>query len=313
MSHTHTENCPVCQAAGNDRVYLISPSSAVPDSQYLERAQAALKQLGFASTVDTDALAVHQRFAGTDEQRLQAIERALLGDHSIVLATRGGYGLSRLLPHIDWRAIADSGKRFVGHSDFTAFNLALLAQTGAVSYAGPCAAFDFGAEQVDELTADLFAETMRHELEVLSFESFGSDPVDERGILWGGNLAMVCSLLGTPYFPQVDDGILFLEDVGEHPYRIERMLSQLLYAGVLDRQHAIVLGHFTDYRLGDHDNGFTLDSVIAWLKRNTRAAIIHGLPYGHTEIKATLPVGKRIGIAWEDDTAYLLIDEHHHD
>src|SRR5690606_14748814 len=268
MSHTHTENCPVCQSAGNDRVYLISPSSAVPDAQCLERAQTALKQLGFESTVDADALAVHQRFAGTDEQRLQAIERALAGDHSIVLATRGGYGLSRLLPHINWRAIADSGKRFVGHSDFTAFNLALLAQTGAVSYAGPCAAFDFGAEQVDELTADLFAETMRHELEVLSFESFGSDPVDERGILWGGNLAMVCSLLGTPYFPQVEDGILFLEDVGEHPYRIERMLSQLLYAGVLDRQHAIVLGHFTDYRLGDHDNGFTLDSVIAWLKRN---------------------------------------------
>lgn len=312
MSHVHTDDCQICRSE-NDAIYIISPSSALPDSNALFRAQSTLSQLGFRSVIDSDATATFQRFAGTDEQRLQAFDRALLGEHSIVLASRGGYGLSRLLPHINWKAIADSGKRFVGHSDFTAFNLALLAQTGAISYAGPCAAFDFGAEQVDELTADLFAETMRHELEVLSFESVGSDPVDARGILWGGNLAMVCSLLGTPYFPQIDGGILFLEDVGEHPYRIERMLSQLLYSGVLDRQHAILLGKFSDYRLAEHDNGYSLETVIQWLKRNTKAAVIMGLPYGHTEIKATLPVGKQVGVAWEDDMAYLLLDEHQHD
>src|SRR5699024_10470138 len=117
-----------------------------------------------------------------------------------VMATRGGYGIGRLLNRINWKKVADSGKLFIGHSDFTAFNLALLAKTGAVSYAGPTVAFDFGAAQLDDLTPDLFAEVLRQELEILSFESPQSDPVDERGILWGGNLAMLVSLLGTPYF-----------------------------------------------------------------------------------------------------------------
>ncbi|MGG4603505.1 LD-carboxypeptidase [Paenalcaligenes sp. Me131] len=314
MSQHHHHSC-TCSEHNHehDAVYVISPSSAVKDPVQLERATQCLKTLGFETVIDQDALARHQRFAGTDEQRLAAIERSIHVEQNIILASRGGYGMSRLLPHINWKAIADSGKRYVGHSDFTAFNLALLAQTGAISYAGPCAAFDFGAEEVDDLTADLFAETMRHELEVLSFESFGSDPVDERGVLWGGNLAMLCSLMGTPYFPNVENGILFIEDVSEHPYRIERMLSQLLYAGVLDKQHAILLGNFSHYKLSDDDRGFDLDAVIQWLRANTKTPIITGLPYGHTEVKATLPVGKQVGVAWEDDMAYLLIDEHNHD
>src|SRR5690606_23253972 len=98
-------------------------------------------------------------------------------------------------------------------------------------YTGPTAIADFGRKNMDDLTADLFAEVMRDELEVLSFESPDSDPVDARGILWGGNLAMIASLAGTEFMPQVNGGVLFLEDVGEHPYRIERMLTQLLHAG----------------------------------------------------------------------------------
>src|SRR5690606_7883054 len=173
-------------------------------------------------------------------------------------------------------AVADSGKIFVGHSDFTAFNLALLARTGAVSYTGPSAVPDFGQKSMDDLTADLFAEVMRDELEILSFESPDSDRVDARGVLWGGNLAMLATLLGTPFFPQIDGGILFLEDVGEHPYRIERMLTQLLHAGVLERQNAIVLGRFTEYRTATHDNGYDLDSVVKWLRGACRVPVVTG-------------------------------------
>lgn len=292
-------------------IYIISSSSAVESADQLHFAQQHLSALGWDVTLDADALARYQRFAGTDLQRTEAIHRALLQPHQVVLSSRGGYGLSRLLPMIDWRAVAESGKRFVGHSDFTAFNNALLAQTGAVSYAGPCAAFDFGVSEPDDLTLDLFHESMTDQLEILSFESEGSDAVDARGVLWGGNLAMLCSLLGTPYFPQITDGILFLEDVGEHPYRIERMLAQLWQAGVLQRQQAIVLGHFTDYKLSPRDNGFDLDQVINWLKQTVRVPVVHGLPYGHTAVKATLPIGKKIGIATESDMAYLVIEEHH--
>lgn len=301
------------QHAGNDAasgIYLVSPSGPIHDVERLSRATERLQAMGFEVDADTAALLRYQRFAGNDIQRLDAMHRSLDQHHPIVMATRGGYGLSRLLPLIDWAAVAESGKHFVGHSDFTAFSLALLARTGAVSYSGPSAVADFGDDELDDLTADLFAEVMRNELELLSFESPDADPVDARGVLWGGNLAMVASLVGTPYMPVIDGGILFLEDVAEHPYRIERMLTQLWHAGILERQHAIVLGHFTEYRLGTADNGYGMDTVIQWLRDTVKVPVITGLPYGHVKTKATLPVGKTVGVATEDGMAYLLLNEH---
>ncbi|OWT65625.1 LD-carboxypeptidase [Candidimonas nitroreducens] len=309
MSHSGHHHHHHRAASG---IYLISPSGAVADPSSLERAAGRLASLGFKTVIDRAALAVHERFAGTDKQRLAAIARSLKQKQPIVMATRGGYGLSRLLPAIDWQAVADSGKVFIGQSDFTAFSLALLARTGACSYAGPTAVFDFGGKSMDDLTADLFAEAMRGELEILSFESPDADAVDARGILWGGNLAMVVSLLGTPYMPRIRGGVLFLEDVGEHPFRVERMLAQLWQAGVLGRQKAIVLGGFSDYRLAPHDNGYDMPSVLRWLRATVKVPVLTGLPYGHVKVKATLPVGRKVGIATEDGMAYLVLDEHEH-
>lgn len=309
LSCDHEHDAPHADAPP-DGIYLISPSGAVADPATIDVARLRLRELGFKSAVDRAALAVHERFAGTDKQRLAGIARALKQKHPIVMATRGGYGLSRLLPFIDWKAVADSGKIFIGQSDFTAFSLALLAQTGAISYAGPTAVFDFGAKKMDDLTAALFVESMRGELEILSFESPDADAVDARGILWGGNLAMVASLAGTPYLPKVDGGILFLEDVAEHPFRIERMLTHLWHSGVLSNQQAIVLGKFTEYRLGANDNGYDLPSVVKWLRATVKVPVICGLPYGHVKVKATLPVGKKVGIATEAGMAHLVLEEH---
>lgn len=296
------------QASG---IYLISPSGAVSDPDAVRLAQKRLRALGYKVSIDRAALAVHERFAGTDKQRLAGIRRALKQPHPVVMATRGGYGLSRLLPLIDWQAVADSGKTFIGQSDFTVFNLALLARTGAQSLAGPTAVFDFGGKTVDDLTQALFQETLSGELEILSFEAPQADAVDARGVLWGGNLAMVASLVGTPYLPDIQGGILFLEDVAEHPFRIERMLTQLWHAGVLQKQHAIVLGRFTDYRLAPQDNGYDLDAVVRWLRATLRVPVVPGLPYGHVRVKATLPVGAQVGIATEDGMAHLVLQEHH--
>lgn len=293
-------------------IYLVSLSSAVRDAAALDLARQRLQAEGFPSVVDPAALRVHQRFAGTDDERLAALNRALEQECPIVMATRGGYGLGRLLPYIDWQAVAASGKRFVGMSDFTAFNLALLAQTGVVSYSGAMAVGDFGAAEPDELTVALFGELMRGELEVLSFETTDADPVDCRGILWGGNLAMVASLVGTPYLPRIKGGILFLEDVCEHPYRIERMLTQLWQAGILQKQKAILLGHFSEYRLSPQDAGFDMPAVVQWLRERVKVPVVTGLPYGHVATKATLPVGKKIGLATEPGMAHLLLDEHDH-
>lgn len=304
MAHSHLHFDPP------RGIYLISPSGQVRDPADLDRACKRLSGLGFRTRVDRAALAVHERFAGTDKQRLAGITRALRQPHPIVMATRGGYGLSRLLPFIDWAAVAESGKIFLGQSDFTAFNLALLARTGAESLAGPTAIADFGGKSVDDLTVALFTELLDHQLEILSFETPDADPVDARGVLWGGNLSMVAALVGTPYMPKVRGGILFLEDVAEHPFRVERALAHLWQAGILARQKAIVLGYFTNYRLGPHENGFDMPSVLRWLRATVKVPVVTGLPYGHIPTRATLPIGRKVGVATEKGMAHLVLHEH---
>jgi muramoyltetrapeptide carboxypeptidase len=294
----------------NQGIYIFSPSSAVADPKVLTRGVKRLEKLGHKVALDRTVLAREQRFAGSDHQRLAAFGRAMKQKLPIVMASRGGYGVTRLLPHLDWDALARSGKRFVGQSDFTAFNLALLAKTGAISYAGPTACYDFGASKPEILTTEIFGEVMRGELEILSFESAAADPVDCRGVLWGGNLAMITALIGTPFMPKIKGGILFVEDVGEHPYRIERMLNQLAQAGILGRQKALLLGGFTDYRLAEHDHGYDIKSAIDFIRKSVNIPVIPGLPYGHTPMKVTLPIGAKVGVATEDGMAHLVLDEH---
>lgn len=309
QAQQHTTQHTHAPVAGNG-IYVIAPSGAISNPEQIDNATVNLKALGYRVSVDRQVRQVHQRFAGTDAQRLQGLARALKQTKPIVMAARGGYGLTRLLPAIDWRAVADSGKVFVGHSDFTAFNLALLAQTGQVSYTGPAMVTDFGVKTPNILTTELFGEVMRGELEILSFESSDADSFDGRGVLWGGNLAMVVSLLGTPYFPKVKGGILFVEDVNEQPYRIERLLLQLAQSGVLARQKALLLGQFTGYKQYGVDREYGLPAVIDHIRQTVGIPVITGLPYGHTPAKATLPIGARVGLATEDGMAHLVIHEH---
>jgi muramoyltetrapeptide carboxypeptidase len=124
--------------------------------------------------------------------------------------------------------------------------------------------------------------------------------------LWGGNLTLLASLLGTPYFPEVKGGVLFLEDVGEHPYRIERLLSQLLNAGVLSRQRAIVMGQFTEFKLTPHDRGFNLQSVFKWLRTQISSPVLTNLPFGHVATKVLLPFGAKVDLVVDERDVLLL-------
>ncbi len=298
----------------NRAIYAISPSGAVEDRARIERAIAYLGAAGFTVRLDRSALAVHQRFAGQDRTRAGAFQRAAASDCGIVMATRGGYGITRYLRHLDFAALARADKHWVGLSDFTAFHLAMLAKAGTVTWAGPCLGAGFGAEAatgVDPTTAGSFQDMADGTLEAVGFATRGNDGLDAEGVLWGGNLAMVCTLLGTPFFPQVKGGILFLEDVNEHPFRIERMLTQLLHAGVLDRQKALLIGHVNGYRSAPNDRGFDLPTVWRWLARQTRTPIVHGLPFGHAEPVLTLPHGARVGLGVERGTAYLVLPHGH--
>ncbi len=295
-------------------IYLISPSGAVGPEAPVERALANLRRAGFAPALDRAALKIRQRFAGTDEQRAAAFARAAAQPAPIVMITRGGYGLTRILPRLDFASLARARKHWVGLSDFTAFHLAMLARAKAVTWAGPALLDDFGAERfedVDETTLGSFRDAMSGALEMVGFRCTGPSGVEARGTLWGGNLSIVCALLGTPWFPKVKGGILFLEDVNEHPYRVERMLSQLLHAGVLDAQAAVLLGGFDRYRLSESDRGFDLPAVVKWLRAQARTPVLTGLPFGHRSPKLTLPHGAKVALAVDGRTCWLVLDEHH--
>jgi len=288
---------------------IYAPSGYAQDPSALDRAVARLAAVGGEVHVDASALARHTRFAGTDDERLAAILRtAALPGVGVALALRGGYGWTRLLPRLDFRALAASGKRWIGHSDFTAFQLAMLASERAVTYAGPMAAYDFGAEAASEFTIGHALAMLRHGTDEATFAT-GSGDLDVEGALWGGNLTMIASLVGTPYFPRAEGGILFVEDVAEHPYRIERMFHQLHYAGVLERQRAILVGTFTGYELAEHDNGYDLDAAIAQVGRLCRVPIVTGLPFGHVRDKLTLPVGGRARLAVRGGVAALAMED----
>jgi muramoyltetrapeptide carboxypeptidase len=259
------------------------------------------------------------RFAGDDETRLAAIHRAAASGADVALITRGGYGLTRLLPGIRYKAVAkaiDKGTRFVGISDFTAFQNAVLAETGAVTWAGPALAEDFGVEgEPDDIMQACFEDLVSGQGEGTGWQLPRGEAVDKpieiKGELWGGNLAILAALTGTKWLPKVKGGILFIEDVHEHPYRVERMLTQLLYAGVLARQKAIVLGHFTNYKPAPHDKGYRLQTVVDWLRKQVKAPVFTGLPFGHVPTKVTLPVGAKVHLAVEGRDAFLLWGHRH--
>jgi muramoyltetrapeptide carboxypeptidase len=300
-------------------IYVYSPSSAVRDKAAVRRGIARLKALGHEVELDPAVFATHMRFAGDDETRLEAIHRAAASGADVALITRGGYGLTRLLPAIRYKAVAkaiEKGMLFVGLSDFTAFQSAVLAETGGVTWSGPALGEDFGVEgEPDEIMAACFDDLVTGQGEGTGWQLPRSEAaakaIDAKGQLWGGNLSVLASLTGTPWMPKIKGGILFLEDVHEHPYRVERMLTQLLYAGVLQRQKAILFGHFTNYKPVPHDKGFGLRTVVDWLRGQVKAPVFTNLPFGHVATKVALPVGATVHLAVEGRDAFLLWGHRH--
>lgn len=300
-------------------IYIYSPSSAVRDKAAVRRGIDRLKAMGHDVEVDPSAFATHMRFAGDDETRLAAIHRAAASGADVAMITRGGYGLTRLLPQIKYKAVAkaiEKGTQFVGLSDFTAFQSAVLAKTGARTWSGPAVGEDFGMEgDPDDITQDCFEDLVSGRGEGAGWQLPKSELREKlwetKGMLWGGNLAILTALAGTPWLPSVPGGILYLEDVHEHPYRIERMLTQLLYAGVLGSQKAILLGHFTNYKPAPHDKGYRLQTVVDWLRRQVKAPVFTQLPFGHVPTKVVLPTGAKVQLAVEGRDAFVIWGHHH--
>ncbi|PXV52313.1 murein tetrapeptidase LD-carboxypeptidase Serine peptidase. MEROPS family S66 [Dyella jiangningensis] len=297
-------------------VRLIAPSGYPHDHDAMHRGVARLRAAGCAVEGTEVLERVDHRFAGDDAARVADINALATASTlpDIALSVRGGYGATRLLEHIRYDALrerlAGANTLLVGHSDFTAIQMALHVKCGLVTFGGPMLGADFGAPELNGLMWEHFWRAVGEPQATARWSTPTPSELDVEGPLWGGNLAMLCSLLGTPYFPAIDGGILFVEDVGEPPFRIERLLYQLHLSGVLDRQRALVLGHFTHCRPHAYDNGFDTAAAFAQIARVARIPIVHGLPFGHEVDKFTLPFGAPARLSVAEGQASLTFQGH---
>ena len=288
-----------------DTVGIVAPASAPPDPKNIDRSVAALERLGFKPRLAANVRRRWGFLAGSDRERAADLMK-MFADRRVkaIVCVRGGYGASRLLPRLDFRVIRANPKIFIGYSDITSLHCALLVQANLVSFHGPMLNSDFIKEDMPSFTLQGFLRTLMRPWPPGSIcRGYRKKTVTilRRGVasgpLVGGNLSLLCAALATPWQPSFRNAILFFEDLDEVPYRFDRMLTQLLNAGLLQQVAGIAIGinagckdpkarHTREYRQ-------TLEDVFRERLLPLKVPIVTGLPFGHIPLNATLPVGVR--------------------
>ena len=257
---------------------------------------AYLQQRGYSVKPGRHLFQRYKYLAGRDDERVADLMEAFSdGRTRAVFCARGGYGCSRLLDRLDYDKIARNPKILLGHSDTTALHLALYARLGLVGFTGALATLDLGAGSRTSFTQGSLWRTLTSTAPLGALPARSMQvlaPGRARGRLLGGCLSLLCSLLGTPFLPDFKGAILLLEDIGERPYQIDRMLNQLRLAGILSQVSGIVLGQFKDCFTGPRKAcSLTLAQIVKDLARDLRIPIVAGFPYGHFRRRFVLPLG----------------------
>lgn len=286
-----------------DTVGIVAPASATFQSMDVTIARESLEALGLKVRIGAHLLARHGYLAGSDEERAADINEFFL-DTAVkgIFAIRGGWGSSRVLPYLDYDAIRRNPKVVIGYSDITALHLAIQAKTGLVTFHGPN-----GMGRWDEWSLGYFKRVLfggeavlmenpselsdRNALTPTEHRTQTITPGSARGRLLGGNLTVLTAILGSPYVPSFDGAILFLEDVGEDLYRIDRMLTQLKLAGVLSRIHGLVFGTCAECEPGEGFASLTLEEILADHVEPLDVPAWFGAMIGHQMPQWTVPVG----------------------
>ena len=299
-------------------VGLVSPASNVPEDENIAFAMDVVRSLGFQVKPARHLYQRTQYLAGTDQQRADDLN-AMFADKDVdaIFCLRGGYGSSRLLPLLDYELIATNPKVLMGYSDITALHCAISQRTGLVTFHGPIAGDNFTDYSYAHFSQTLMQARPNQRLAVPPpFEDPGPGRVEKEnrltvfnpgngeGPLVGGNLSLVCHLMGTPWEPDFSGRILFLEDVHEVPYRVDRMLTQLRLAGALDKVAGIAFGKFTEAETSN--NTFSMEQVLRERTAGLGVPVIRGLMIGHVEDQAVIPVGAMARLDADSATLTLL-------
>ncbi len=272
------------------KVALVAPSGPLRDEQDLTRALQATRSMGWEPVVGEYVLERAGYLAGTDAHRVDDLNR-FARDDSIdgIWCIRGGYGAGRLLDAIDYDAWRRHPKTLIGYSDITALHCAIGRRADLVTFHGPTAR---GAAQEESAHSLRCAVTTRDGQYFCRTPAMVAlRPGRARGRLVGGNLAVLTSIMGTPYAPEFDGGILVLEDVNESVYRIDRMLTQLRLARALDRLAGLVFGAFTDIPPEPSDEQRSLEDLLAEFADRTGVPCVSNFPMGHIGFQWTIPLG----------------------
>ncbi len=288
---------------------LIAPSSPIYEPENRQKAIDLLSSLHFSVTVGESVYAARGYLSGRDEIRAEDINR-MFRDPSIdgIVCLRGGYGSARLLPMLDFEMIKENPKPFVGFSDITALHCAFQVKCGLVSFHGPMAGAHWQVGLREERSRSNWLNAMMcpeplgtiENTDEQPFEAFR--PGEAEGLLTGGNLTVFCNLLGTAYMPDVNGKLILLEDIGEKPYRIDAMLTQLRNAGIFESCAGIILGDFTKCEDAPEKPSLTLDEIFDDLLPRNKP-VLKNVHAGHGSDKITLPLNIRYRICGNALTA----------
>ncbi|MDR3668037.1 MAG: LD-carboxypeptidase [Ignavibacteriaceae bacterium] len=284
-----------------DVIGIISPSSPVSDRERLDGSVSYFESMGYRVRVGKNVLKERGYLAGTDEERVEDIHSMFLDDEvKLIICLRGGYGAARLLDKIDYNIIKKHPKIFCGYSDITVLQNAIFKKTGLVTLAGPMAGVDF-YKDINEWTAENFWKTVTSgdPVKISNVDGAGLKSLivgKAEGRLIGGNLSLFSSLSGTEYLPEPKGTILMLEDVGEVPYKIDRMLNQLRLSGYVERIAGVLLASFTDCIETDPlRKSLTLEEVMSdYFNNNLHVPVVYNLNHGHVTNNLTIPIGVKV-------------------
>lgn len=286
-------------------VGLIAPASSFTPEK-LAAARTNLAALGLNIRESANLHAQNGYFAGTDAQRLADLHWAFESpDIDAVWCIRGGYGCSRLLPMIDFKKIARNPKVFIGYSDVTALHLAIQQHTGLVTFHGPVAASEFPENTLQHFRSVVMDPVANYTVRIPDaaalpaddvFQPFLITPGRATGALSGGNLTLLAALVGTPFAPSYKNKLVFMEDVGEQPYRIDRMLTQMLQGSDLSQAAGIALGVFADCRPKGDGPSLSLQETLRDRLGGLGIPVVYGIPFGHVAHQMTFPYGIRAAL-----------------
>lgn len=298
-----------------DKVGLITPGSYIGEEGFQE-AIANIESLGLKVELGKHVRAKRGYTAGTDEERLSDLHWMFSRDDiSAIWCARGGYGCSRLLPNIDYKLIQKNPKLLMGYSDITALLNAIFEQTGLVSIHGPVAAStqtDYTLKHFQSIVMNSEARfsiklsQANQEEENPLFKPFVIRPGRAEGVLVGGNLSLLAAMAGTDYQPKVKDRLVFIEDVGEKPYRVDRMLTQLRQAYVLEEAAGLVLGIFAGCEADEDDDSLSLIECLEDRLGDLGIPVMYGFSFGHISNQCSLPVGVKASMDTTAQTITLL-------